>query len=120
MVERIRAAGDDPAEYVEISFKVPERTQSKGLGFALAGNFYPDFLLWLVGDAVGKQSLIFIDPKGIRNMNLFDPKFGLFQEFKEIEKQLADPALALNAFVLSVTPFIDLLNVVRHDDKVGN
>ena len=25
MVERIRAAGDDPAEYVEISFKVPER-----------------------------------------------------------------------------------------------
>jgi hypothetical protein len=26
MVERIRAAGDDPAEYVETSFKVPERS----------------------------------------------------------------------------------------------
>lgn len=25
MVERIRAAGDDPAEYVEIAYKVPER-----------------------------------------------------------------------------------------------
>ena len=25
MAERIRAAGDDPSEYVEISFKVPER-----------------------------------------------------------------------------------------------
>ena len=25
MVERIRAAGDDPSEYVEIRFKVPER-----------------------------------------------------------------------------------------------
>jgi hypothetical protein len=25
MVERIRAAGDDPAQYVEIAFKVPER-----------------------------------------------------------------------------------------------
>ncbi|MFT7595388.1 MAG: hypothetical protein ACI8R4_002716 [Paracoccaceae bacterium] len=25
MVERIRTAGDDPAEYVDISFKVPER-----------------------------------------------------------------------------------------------
>jgi len=25
MVERIRAAGDDPAEYIDISFKVPER-----------------------------------------------------------------------------------------------
>jgi len=28
MVERIRAAGEDPAEYVEISFKVPERAYS--------------------------------------------------------------------------------------------
>ena len=28
MVERIRAAGDDPAEYVDISFKVPERKYS--------------------------------------------------------------------------------------------
>ena len=25
MAERIRAAGDDPAEYLDISFKVPER-----------------------------------------------------------------------------------------------
>ncbi|MCB1376697.1 MAG: hypothetical protein KDJ78_21430, partial [Rhodobacteraceae bacterium] len=25
MVERIRAAGDDPAQYVDIAFKVPER-----------------------------------------------------------------------------------------------
>ena len=25
MVERIRAAGDDPTEYIEINFKVPER-----------------------------------------------------------------------------------------------
>ena len=25
MVERIRAAGDDPAEYVDVTFKVPER-----------------------------------------------------------------------------------------------
>jgi hypothetical protein len=28
MVERIRAAGEDPAEYVEIIFKVPERAYS--------------------------------------------------------------------------------------------
>ena len=32
-------------------------TRSKGLGFALAGNFYPDFLLWLVDDTTGKQWL---------------------------------------------------------------
>ena len=30
-------------------------TQAKGLGFARAGNFYPDFLLWLVDDATGER-----------------------------------------------------------------
>ena len=50
-------------------------TQAKGLWFALAGNFYPDFLLWLVDDASGKQWLSFIDPKGLRQIDLHDPKF---------------------------------------------
>ena len=31
--------------------------QSKGLGFATAGNFYPDFLLWVVDDSTGQQWL---------------------------------------------------------------
>ena len=92
-------------------------TRSKGLGFALAGNFYPDFLLWLVDDTTGKQWLSLIDPKGIRNLNLSDPKFGLFQEIKQIEKQLADPEIILNAFILSVTSFSDLLNVTGSTTK---
>ena len=37
--------------------------EEKGLGFALAGNFYPDFPL-LVDDATGKRWLTFVDPKG--------------------------------------------------------
>ncbi len=85
--------------------------RSKGLGFATAGNFYPDFLLWLVDDESGKQWLSFIDPKGIRNLNLSDPKFGLYREIKEIQKQLADPVITLNAFILSISSFKDLLNV---------
>lgn len=85
--------------------------RSKGLGFALAGNFYPDFLLWLVDDETGKQWLSFVDPKGIRNLNLSDPKFGLNKELKVIEGQLTDREICLNAFVLSVTLFDDLLNV---------
>ncbi len=85
-------------------------TQAKGLGFALAGNFYPDFLLWLV-DANGQQWLNFIDPKGIRQMNLDHPKLGLYKQVKVIEQQLADPQLILNAFVLSGTPFYQLVNV---------
>ena len=86
-------------------------TKAKGLGFALAGNFYPDFLLWLVDDDSGAQWLNFIDPKGIRQMNLSDPKFGLYKEVKVLEAKLADPKLTLNAFIVSGTAFADLLNV---------
>lgn len=86
-------------------------TQAKGLGFARAGNFYPDFLLWLVDDASGQQWLSFVDPKGIRNLDLNDPKLGLYSEIKERQKELDDPNLILNAFILSYTRYNDLLNV---------
>jgi hypothetical protein len=89
----------------------------KGLGFALAGNFYPDFLLWLVDDVTGKQWLTFVDPKGLRNLDLSHPKLGLYKEVKTLEATLAgqakagEPPLVLNAFVLSPTNFATLLNV---------
>ncbi|HAT2040423.1 TPA: type III restriction endonuclease subunit R, partial [Legionella pneumophila] len=86
-------------------------SKTKGLGFAQAGNFYPDFLLWLIDDVTGKQWLSFIDPKGIYHLSLNHPKFGLYKEVKEIQKQLADPNLILNAFILSVTKFSDLINI---------
>lgn len=85
--------------------------KAKGLGFALAGNFYPDFLLWLVDDATGEQWLNFIDPKGLRQMNLNDPKLGLYKEVKVLQEKLGDPKLTLNAFIVSATPFASLLNV---------
>lgn len=85
--------------------------KAKGLGFALAGNFYPDFLLWLVDDTTGEQWLSFIDPKGLRQMNLNDPKLGLYKEVKVLQEKLGDPKLSLNAFIVSATPFASLLNV---------
>ncbi|WP_415035349.1 hypothetical protein [Azonexus sp.] len=94
---------------------------NKGLGFALAGNFYPDFLLWLVDDApdtgTAKQWLSFVDPKGLRNLDLSHPKLGLYKEVKTLEATLAEQAkageapLVLNAFILSPTKFTDLLNM---------
>jgi hypothetical protein len=86
-------------------------TKAKGLGFALAGNFYPDFLLWLVDDETGEQWLNFVDPKGLRQMNLSDPKLGLYKEVKVLESKLGDPKLTLNAFIVSATQFASLLNV---------
>jgi len=86
-------------------------TKDKGLGFALAGNFYPDFLLWLVDDETGEQWLNFVDPKGLRQMNLNDPKLGLYKEVKVLQNKLGDPKLTLNAFIVSATQFASLLNV---------
>lgn len=85
--------------------------KAKGLGFALAGNFYPDFLLWLVDNETGNQWLNFVDPKGLRQMNLTDPKLQLYREVKKIQEKLADPKLTLNAFIVSATRFANLLNV---------
>lgn len=65
----------------------------------------------------GKQRLTFVDPKGLRNLDLSHPKLGLYKEVKALEITLAAQAkageapLVLNAFVLSPTKFADLLNV---------
>lgn len=94
----------------------------KGLGFALAGNFYPDFLLWLVDDISGKQWLTFVDPKGLRQVDLSHPKLGLYKEVKTLESELNknfQSSLVLNAFILSNTKYSDLLNIgdkVKKDD----
>lgn len=85
-------------------------TKNRGLGFATAGNFYPDFLLWLVDRNTGQQWLTLVDPKGIRNMSLDDAKLGLYKEIKTIEQQICDPQLILNTFVLSVTPLKEIIN----------
>ena len=55
----------------------------KGIGFFESSNFYPDFILWLMdGD---HQHVVFIDPKGIRNLKkqLENEKINLFNELKE-------------------------------------
>lgn len=80
--------------------------KAKGLGFALAGSFYPDFLLWLVDRQTGQQWLSFIDPKGIRNMTWEDGKFYLYQEVKNLQQNLS-LNITLNSFILSITPSKD-------------
>ena len=92
-------------------------SKNKGLGFALAGNFYPDFLLWLVHKQTGKQYLTVIDPKGIRNMSVDDAKINLYKEIKTIEAQ-AGGDLVLNSFILSVTPFIEMVDKSVSADKL--
>ena len=42
----------------------------KGIGFFEASGFYPDFILWV--NEGQKQRVVFIDPKGIRNLQSLD------------------------------------------------
>lgn len=84
------------------------RNRSKsGVGFFEAGNFYPDFILWLV---VGKKQFVsFVDPKGLRNLTggINNPKIQFYKTVKRIEKPDLDPNIVLNAFIVTSTRFSD-------------
>jgi len=77
-------------------------SKGKGVGFFEAGNFHPDFILWLL--AGGKQHVIFVDPKGIRNLGPDDPKIQFHETIKTIETRLGDPNVHLESFIVSNTP----------------
>lgn len=89
----------------------------KGIGFAQAGNFYPDFMMWMIDKKTRQQYLTFIDPKGLRNHELqSDSKINFFKEIKELEKSLnADRAdkIILNSVILSTTSHADPLLAVN-------
>jgi hypothetical protein len=79
-------------------------SKGKGVGFFEAGNFYPDFLLWLVVE--GQQYVTFVDPKGVRNLRgADDPKISFHETIKEIEERLGDPQITLNSFIISNTSY---------------
>ena len=76
----------------------------RGIGFFEAGNFYPDFILWLL---VGKKQFVtFVDPKGLRQLDggSSNPKIQFYRTIKDIEARLADPSVTLNSFIVSPTP----------------
>ncbi len=80
----------------------------KGIGFFEASNFYPDFILWV--NKGQKQRVIFIDPKGIRNLHGLDhPKIQLFRTLKnEVEPSLNDLNISLDSYIISNTPYKDI------------
>jgi hypothetical protein len=77
-------------------------SKGRGVGFFEAGNFHPDFILWLLTD--GQQDVIFVDPKGIRNLGPTDPKIQFYAEIKKIEQRLGNPMVRLESFIVSNTP----------------
>lgn len=85
-------------------------TRSKGVGFYEAHSFYPDFIMWIKKEQ--KQTIVFIDPKGLVRMDLDDPKLKLHKYLREeLEKEIGNSNIRLDAFVISVTPFRDLARI---------
>jgi len=80
------------------------QSKGKGIGFFEAGNFHPDFIVWLLHN--GKQYVSFVDPKGIRNLEgPGDPKIEFYQKIKTLEIKPNNPDVILNSFIISCTPF---------------
>lgn len=77
-------------------------SKGKGVGFFEAGNFHPDFILWLQSSE--RQYVNFVDPKGVRNVPWDDPKLKFCTTIKEIESRLGDGNVSLNSFIVSNTP----------------
>jgi len=88
----------------------------KGIGFFISSGFYPDFIIWVKNG--NRQNMIFIDPKGIRNIGNFnDDKIQLCVSYiKEIENKVREELkkrgesanLILDAFIISVSPYNDI------------
>jgi hypothetical protein len=88
----------------------------KGIGFFISSGFYPDFIIWVKNG--NRQNMIFVDPKGIRNIGNFnDDKIQLCVSYiKEIENKVREELkkrgesanLILDAFIISVSPYNDI------------
>ncbi|MFO7646032.1 MAG: DEAD/DEAH box helicase family protein [Desulfosarcina sp.] len=66
-------------------FLLRNMSRGKGVGFFEAGNFHPDFILWmLVG---GKQYVTFIEPHGLLHEGLAGEKVLFHKRIKNVEQR---------------------------------
>ena len=83
-------------------FLLRNLSRGKGVGFFEAGNFHPDFILWIIKDE--KQYVTFIEPHGLMHEGPASEKVQFHKRIKEIEKRFNRPDIILNSFILSWTP----------------
>lgn len=92
-------------------------SRGRGVGFFVAGNFYPDFILWLTGPGP-RQTVLFVDPKGIARLGSIEhDKIQFRYRVKELEAELGDPNVRLASFILSNTRYSDVNwhNGLKHE-----
>ncbi|MCY4656466.1 MAG: DEAD/DEAH box helicase family protein [Gammaproteobacteria bacterium] len=96
-------------------YLIRNQSRGRGIGFFEAGNFHPDFILWVLTDV--QQTVIFVDPKGTRNLGFDDPKVLFYKTIKEIEQRLGDPNVRLESYIVSNTPFIQMQGLWGKDKR---
>jgi hypothetical protein len=100
-VEDLKVFHDNDGEFLaEKQFYLLRNLSKGGVGFFEAGNFHPDFILWLLIGS--EQHVIFVDPKGIRHLGPTDPKIQFYTTIKEIEQRLGDTGAHLHSFIHSL------------------
>jgi hypothetical protein len=95
------------------------RNLTRGVGFFERDFFfYPDFIMWM--KKKDKQVIKFLDPKGLIFIGDLDhPKLKLHEKLKEIEKQLNNPNIELDAFIISNTPYTDVNKRYEHQASIS-
>jgi len=103
-IEDLKAFHDaNPGYFAERElYLLRNLSKGRGVGFFEAGNFHPDFIIWQLEGK--RQRVTFVDPKGIRNVGLQDPKISFYETVKDIEKRLGQPDVVLESFIVSNTP----------------
>jgi hypothetical protein len=84
-------------------FLLRNESRGRGVGFFEAGNFYPDFLLWLVKDGV--QHLSFIEPHGLQHEGPGHKKIEFHRVIKDIQQRLSSEGVVLNSFIVTPTRY---------------
>lgn len=111
VVDRLAGLARPPAPVLEGRelFLIRNLTGGRGVSFFDDFHYYPDFIVWLKGEA--DQHVVFLDPKGLSRFGRRErSKVGLHTEIREIEAKAreSDPDLFLHSYVLSVTPPEDI------------
>ncbi|OQA67638.1 MAG: Type III restriction enzyme, res subunit [Candidatus Diapherotrites archaeon ADurb.Bin253] len=80
----------------------------RGVNFFQTSGYYPDFIMWVKEQ--NEQTIVFIDPKGTRNLGPLDTdeKIQLHRYLKEkVQPKIKEkyPEINLDSFILSITPY---------------
>lgn len=112
-IDRLKNYCDDnPLAFTEKRIYLLRNKSKIGMGFFEAGNFYPDFIMWITED--DKQYITFIDPKGLIMLgNINNPKIRFYKTIKDLEARLqpscSEKQIILNSFIMSGTDAADSL-----------